>query len=125
MLEISICNLEQETLTNFLWACPATIDVWDEKVSPLRKWEVKTPIIQDLWAKIMTKIPIKSQELCALICRNIWLQINSFIFENVFNNPKHVVKLAKYQLESFQSASLSEEGGVHKQSTNLRVVAKS
>lgn len=99
-----ICNYEEETIIHSLWDCPANTDVWGEASSPLRKWGIKISKFQDLWAEIMSKIPTEFQELCALICQNIWLCRNSFVFENVFVDPKQLVEASKCQLVSFQQS---------------------
>lgn len=65
----------------------------------------------------MAENPLKAQELCALICRNIWLRRNSSIFENAFNDSKQVVASTKRQLEAFQTASLQPERNAQQQAT--------
>lgn len=70
-------------------------DVWREEDSPLQKWGGTFPSIKDIWAKIMTKKPIQTQDFCALIFRNIWHRRNTFIFKNVFAGPKQVVESVK------------------------------
>lgn len=96
------------------------MDVWEENGNPLRKWGVSIPNFQDLWDEIMRKTSLESQELCALIFRNIWLRKNSFIFQNVFSNPKQVVDLAIYLLSSFQQASQQERKKLQKKQESQR-----
>lgn len=93
-----ICNLEPVTITHTLWECPATSDVLDEEASPLWKWKAAAPNFMDLWTAIAAKTSTKTQELCALVCRKLWLRRNSFIFANAFTNP--------YRFLSWQHSNL-------------------
>lgn len=52
------------------------------------------------------KLPQKDKELCAIICRNIWLRRNSFVFEEKFKSPNAIMNQAASQLDKFQEAQL-------------------
>lgn len=80
-----------------------------------------TPSFMDLWSEILAKTPIKIQELCVLICRNLWLCRNPFIFENVFTDPKQELESAFQQLETFQSASSPDEVAAQQQNSKQRL----
>lgn len=74
-----ICNLEIESVIHTLWECPATNDVWGEDGSPLKKWKADCRDMEDLWSRITDKLPKHSQDLCAIIFRNLWLRRNAFL----------------------------------------------
>lgn len=119
-----ICNIENESLIHILCECPAATDVWGETRSPLRKWRATASSFMELWTEILINTPIKTQELCALICCNLWLRRNAFIFENVFTNPRQVLESALQQLESFQSASLHVVTEYQQQNSKQRPAAR-
>lgn len=89
-----ICEQEAKTLTHVLWECLAVINVWGEHESPFRKWVANTYSIKDLWEEILKSQNIKSQELCAIILRNLWMRRNTFVFDNNFTCPKQVLNSA-------------------------------
>lgn len=98
-----VCELVEETLSHSLWECAVASHMWGEVL--LSKWSTKIRNFRELWAKIVDTLPPKSQKLCAIILRKLWLRRNSFLFDNKFDKPKVVVQSALLQLETFQVGS--------------------
>lgn len=50
--------------------------------------------------------PTRNQELCAIIFCKLWMRMNTFIFEHIFNCYKQVIRSAVQQRWVFQQANL-------------------
>lgn len=54
---------------------------------------------------MVVKLTSKVRELAAIICRNLWMRRNIFIFENKFENPKTFLFRAFILLEDYQNSN--------------------
>lgn len=97
----SCAQYESELVIHMLCECLSTNDVWGEEDSPLKKWKVDCQDIEDLWLRIVDKLPNNNQHFCAIFLKNLWLRRNAFIFENKFMSPKMLIHNASQQLDGF------------------------
>lgn len=83
IVEDSSCPLcgANKTLIHVIWFCPAAIDVWGEVSNPLRKWALIVDGFYAFWRELVKRGSLLNRELCATICRLLWIRRNSFIFE--------------------------------------------
>lgn len=100
-----ICGVE-ETKIYVLWEYPTANDVWCVKTNPLSKWTILSQDFRSLWMEIVKKLSQKDRKLCAIICRNIWLRRNSFVFDGKFESSYIIMIRAISQLGDFQEAQL-------------------
>ncbi|KAF5445530.1 hypothetical protein F2P56_034576 [Juglans regia] len=109
-----ICLREDETVCHVLWSCPATMDVWAEKESPVQKWKSSEVDLAEVWRKLIAELPLDSMEMVVSVMRYIWLRRNGWIFERKFTSPGSVLQQARANLNEFQQA---QQKGIERNKT--------
>ncbi|XP_042962682.1 uncharacterized protein LOC122296954 [Carya illinoinensis] len=94
------------------------MDVWAENASPVQKWVSNEREMQELWADWCEKLSINDLELMVMVLRRIWLRRNSFVFENKFEKPDVLFKLAADSLFQFkqvqQQSHKNQDSGIRR-----------
>ncbi|KAF5459077.1 hypothetical protein F2P56_023065 [Juglans regia] len=109
-----ICLREDEIVCHVLWSCPATMDVWAEKESPVQKWKSSEVDLAEVWRKLIAELPLDSMEMVVSVMRYIWLRRNWWIFERKFTSPGSVLQQARANLNEFQQA---QQQGIERSKT--------
>jgi hypothetical protein len=112
-----ICELESETVAHVLWACPAAKDVWIESFKSLHKCSFTHATFADLVELLSHRLDTGQLQLFAVTARLIWMRRNKWVFEEEFQPPAVIMKLAHEQHNAYADAELSR--AVHLPATTI------
>ncbi|XP_042974665.1 uncharacterized protein LOC122306301 [Carya illinoinensis] len=89
-----------------------------ENASPVQKWVSNEREMQELWADWCEKLSINDLELMVMVLKRIWLRRNNFVFENKFEKPDVLFKLAADSLFQFkqvqQQSHKNQDAGIRR-----------
>jgi hypothetical protein len=100
-----ICAHQVETVWHVLWACPASVDVWQECHRKILKLSLVESDglgwVQQLMAKLDTNVLLEALS----VARCIWLRRNGAVFRQGFSDPKQIVTLGREAVCNFAEAN--------------------
>ncbi|XP_042950559.1 uncharacterized protein LOC122282640 [Carya illinoinensis] len=94
------CSRGEETVLHVLWDCPASIDVWGEDCSPVKKWRRNYADFRTLWSDFQSKLEEGKLHIVTEVLYGLWKRRNEAIFEGRFKSPSVTFQLALQEVEA-------------------------
>uniref|UniRef100_A0A2N9F0V7 non-specific serine/threonine protein kinase n=1 Tax=Fagus sylvatica TaxID=28930 RepID=A0A2N9F0V7_FAGSY len=119
------CNIETETITHILWACPMARNVWGIVPGKLQKMSHTENLdFRDLTMAVASSTHRRDFELWTVITWSIWTARNKFLFEGIQDHPDTIYNsatsfLLEYQNITMRSRIMPTPDIQHKHSTAL------
>jgi ribonuclease HI len=105
-----ICGLESETVGHILWSCPSASDVWAICMPTIQKCSLTEDTFANILEMMRCRLEDNQMQHWTVIARLLWLRRNKFIFENGFQTPMELSRIAQVQVESFNEAEKGRRG---------------
>ncbi|XP_042950110.1 uncharacterized protein LOC122282224 [Carya illinoinensis] len=99
-----ICNREEETALHVLWVCLASVDVWGEDCSPVKKWRRNYADFMSLWSDLHSKLEEGQLHIVAEVLHGLWRRQNDMVFEGKFKGPSVLFQQAIQEVEAITLA---------------------
>lgn len=95
-----VCKLEAETVSDILWVCPSTRDVWSVVSGKISKTSSENLDFMSIMEKLLNRLSEEEMTLATIIARQLWLRRNVFVHEGKFSSPQVVYRKAQEQLHA-------------------------
>jgi exonuclease III len=101
------CNIETETITHILWACPMARNVWGIVPGKLQKMSHTENLdFRDLTMAVASSNHRRDFELWTVITWSIWTARNKFLFEGIQDHPDTIYNSATSFLLEYQNITM-------------------
>ncbi|KAG6626610.1 hypothetical protein CIPAW_15G062400 [Carya illinoinensis] len=98
------CSRGEETALHVLWDCPASVDVWGEGCSPVKKWRRNYADFRTLWFDFQSKLEEGKLHIVTEVLYGLWKRRNEAVFEGKFKGPSVIFQLALQEVEATKLA---------------------
>ncbi|XP_042979916.1 uncharacterized protein LOC122310096 [Carya illinoinensis] len=117
-----ICNREEETALHVLWDCPASVDVWSEEFSPVKKWRRNYADFMSVWSDFHSKLEDEKLHIIATMLHCLWRRRNDLVFEGKFKGPSVLFQLALQGVEAIKLAQEKPRESQLRTTDSLRIL---